>query len=481
MSGFPQILPIALRAGAWHTTPNAPRVRLPVLILWAALAISIEVLLEFFDAGPNWRFHPAGLNYAIAANAIMLVIAALFVAPRARMTALSALLGVGMIYAIFSQGLSMLFKWAGIVTTDVPVWSPVSIGMLVFFVTFIWWTGALVCVVRSAETPQPAPRLALRVIAMAILLIAVTIASPQDYAFRGRNFDVAQSNWWEVIRTSWNASRDDDMSRLPRMDSLSDRAELRQPALLEKAFTSLAPQREGKIDVFALGIAGWSTQDVFPKERDGALAALPQAYEIADRTIRLTNHTSSLFTQPLANRQNIAAALSAIGRAMNKEEDVLLIFMTSHGAENGFALYLPGSVEATLTPSQLASALDAEGIKNRVIIVSSCYSGAFIERLANDDTVVITASDAKSTSFGCANDRDWTYFGQALFDIGMLRHSNLQSAFEDARSQILQWEARDKIPASNPQAHFGATVMAKLRTLTGDSRSAEIPVPVARP
>ena len=67
-----------------------------------------------------------------------------------------------------------------------------------------------------------------------------------------------------------------------------------------------------------------------------------------------------------------------------------------------------------MTPQEVAAVLDREGIKNRVVIVSACYSGTFVPPLANDNTIVLTAADAKSTSFGCAPERDWTYFGDAF-------------------------------------------------------------------
>jgi hypothetical protein len=36
-----------------------------------------------------------------------------------------------------------------------------------------------------------------------------------------------------------------------------------------------------------------------------------------------------------------------------------------------------------------------------VILVSACFSGGWIEPLASDTSLVITASDAEHTSYGC--------------------------------------------------------------------------------
>ena len=131
--------------------------------------------------------------------------------------------------------------------------------------------------------------------------------------------------------------------------------------------------------------------------------------------VRLVNHRETLESLPLANQRNFAAAVRALGEVMDKDADVLLLLMTSHGETTGFGLRLPSEVVTQLTPQEVAAALDSEGIKNRVVIVSACYAGTFVPPLANDNTIVHTAADARSTSFGCAPERDWTYFGDAFF------------------------------------------------------------------
>src|SRR5215831_21046732 len=86
-----------------------------------------------------------------------------------------------------------------------------------------------------------------------------------------------------------------------------------------------------------------------------------------------------------------------------KGTDVFLLLMTSHGEASGFGLRLPSEVVTQLTPQEVAAVLDREGVKNRIAIVSACYSGTFVPPLANDNTIVLTAADAQSTSFGCVD------------------------------------------------------------------------------
>jgi hypothetical protein len=136
--------------------------------------------------------------------------------------------------------------------------------------------------------------------------------------------------------------------------------------------------------------------------------------------------------------------------------------MTSHGYTPGVSLYFPGIVNAWISPEDVAVVLDREGIKNRVVIVSACYAGVFVAPLANDDSFVITAADDHSVSFGCSNEREWTYFGEAFFNQSLKRGVDLQAAFANAKATIAQWESRDGLSASNPTAHFGQTLVDKL-------------------
>jgi hypothetical protein len=144
--------------------------------------------------------------------------------------------------------------------------------------------------------------------------------------------------------------------------------------------------------------------------------------------VRLVNHRETLESLPLATRRNFAAAVHGLGEILDKETDVLLLVMTSHGEPAGFGLPLPGDVVTHLTPQDVGATFDREGIKNRVVIVSACYCGTFVAPLANDRTIVVTASDAKSTSFGCAPERDWTYFGDALFRQSLRPGRDFQAA-----------------------------------------------------
>ena len=59
--------------------------------------------------------------------------------------------------------------------------------------------------------------------------------------------------------------------------------------------------------------------------------------------------------------------------------------------------------------------LRESGIRWRVIVVSACYAGSFIEPLRDENTDHPDRGGRDRTSFGCSDDNDLTYFGEAFY------------------------------------------------------------------
>jgi hypothetical protein len=152
---------------------------------------------------------------------------------------------------------------------------------------------------------------------------------------------------------------------------------------------------------------------------------------------------------------------------MDPAEDVLVLLLTSHGSrEDGISIrtgLLP--IGSDLPPGDLRAALDDSGIKWRIVIVSACYAGVFVEPLKSDTTLVITAADADHTSFGCADDRDLTYFGEAFLRDALPRAPSLEAAFRSAREDIAGREKAEKLTPSHPQFFVGEAMARKLAEL----------------
>jgi hypothetical protein len=162
-----------------------------------------------------------------------------------------------------------------------------------------------------------------------------------------------------------------------------------------------------------------------------------------------------------ATVETLNATLQAQAKRMNRDGDILFLILTSHGSRDGLAV-TAGRMTETLKPSSLAEMLERTGIRYKVVIISACYSGVFIPRIANPDTLVITAADADHTSFGCEDKAKWTYFGDAFFNIALRQANNLKDAFLLARSLVSKRELRQGFEPSQPQMAGGRNVESLL-------------------
>ena len=106
--------------------------------------------------------------------------------------------------------------------------------------------------------------------------------------------------------------------------------------------------------------------------------------------------------------------------------------------------------------------LDESNVKWRVVIVSACYSGSFIDDLASPTTLVITAAASDRASFGCSNENEWTYFGRAYFEQALKQTGSLTSAFEIAKEIIAAREIVENKEASLPQLSLGDEIKTHL-------------------
>jgi len=239
-----------------------------------------------------------------------------------------------------------------------------------------------------------------------------------------------------------------------------------QPQLLEREIGRLEKGNKGKIDLYFVGAAGWAGQDVFMKEVVAVNKLFEERFGARGRTIRLVNNAKTAADLPIASVTSLERALQAVGQAMDRDEDVLFLFMTSHGSrDHRFSLEFWPLRFKELTPAVLREMLDASGIRRRVIVVSACYSGGFLDALKDDNTVVITAASPDRNSFGCSNEAEFTYFGKAYFDEALRKTYSFIDAFEIARPVIEQREKQENYAPSGPLIFVGRDIRAPLQEL----------------
>ncbi len=249
-----------------------------------------------------------------------------------------------------------------------------------------------------------------------------------------------------------------------------------QADLIDRSLQAVGGAGSAQPRAFFLGFAGVGEEKEFAQEIGLASRVLGERYDIGNRSVSLINDQRDLERAPLATVSGLRYALLGLASRMNLDQDVLILSISSHGSEDhgseGPAIVVSNAQLPLddLTDEDLADALRESGIRWRVIIISACYAGAFIDELRDPQTIVITAAAADRTSFGCSNDRDLTYFGEAFYRDALPGARSLREAFETAKAAIAARERSEHITPSEPQGYFGAKLEAKL---AGMSSSAE--------
>ncbi|MEJ8839214.1 C13 family peptidase [Ramlibacter sp. AN1133] len=278
----------------------------------------------------------------------------------------------------------------------------------------------------------------------------------------------------------WEAPQSVAVDESPKLVLTQESFELQQ-TVFERAVESLAPERPGVTDVYGLVFAPFAAEDVFLKESALVADVLAQRFDARGRVLQLVNHVDTVESLPWATPLNLKRAIDALARRMDREHDLLVIYLTSHGARDFqlAAAHPPLSVDA-ISPGELRVALDEAGIRNRVIVISACYSGGWVGPLAGHTTLVMTAADGDHTSYGCGRASDLTYFGRAVFDEQLRRTYSFEQAFAAAVPLIRQREEEAGKPDgfSNPQISVGEGIKPLLQAL--ESRLAAT-APTPRP
>jgi hypothetical protein len=258
------------------------------------------------------------------------------------------------------------------------------------------------------------------------------------------------------------------------------RAELAEHRRLTAALAALAPQRKSAVDAYVVAV-GLDSDAVFGREAREAGRVLARRYDAAGRTLVLAG-TDGASPGILArgSLHSLSLALARVAELMDRREDVLVLYTTGHGTRAGLAYHDGDEGFGLLTPARLAALLDELGIKNRLLILSACYSGVFVPVVWSDTTALVTAASADRTSFGCAADNDWTFFGDAMINRALRKPQPLAAASAEAVRLIGEWEAAKGYEPSYPQVSLGAGIDAWLKPL--EARMPKVATaPVGRP
>jgi hypothetical protein len=275
---------------------------------------------------------------------------------------------------------------------------------------------------------------------------------------------VASSSTSAPANASSSDSDDsDDNDNWPNQAPSPEQVIYSQPGMVHQAISQLTPRVSDKTNLYLVAFAGDGGEDVFRNEAEYAAQLFTRRFGPTAHAVVLENNPSTLQSHPLANWSNLEDALDQLSHVMKPDEDILVLYMTSHGDEDHNLL-----VDMDPLPLDQIGAPDLAGIlkkrpfKWKVVVVNACYSGGFVPDLRGPGTLVLTAARTDRSSFGCGSDSDITYFGKAWLVDALNKTDNFVDAFQFAKDDIADWEKDQKLTPSEPQIDVGNGIAQQL-------------------
>jgi len=424
----------------------------PQLLALIGLQLAIVFACNFLEVGPNGQlnvFSMPGITFGV----VLALAAACVLSFTARrsdqvLALLVAFAALSIPLELISQLLSYAFTHRLITYRGPGAWA-------LYWLPH-YWLALAAGVAAARMLPLPAPR------RVGLVVLAVVVwGLPSSLIYRDRHL------WTKAYDPQEAAAFQRQHMSLAQEDVF-----YLQPQLLERALAAVAPGRKNTIDLYFVAAAGWAGQDVFMKEVNSVAKLFEDRFDAGGRTVRLINNPKSVSQSPIASVTGLQRTLARVAEAMDSDDDILFLFLTSHGSkDHRFSLEFYPMTFNELTPVVLRRLLDESGIKRRVLVVSACYSGGFIDALKDENSLIITAAAPHKNSFGCSNDADFTYFGKAYFDEALRETYSFIDAFAIAKPRIEQREKQSEYEPSDPRIYVGERIRAPLAQLERELRA----------
>jgi hypothetical protein len=226
----------------------------------------------------------------------------------------------------------------------------------------------------------------------------------------------------------------------------------KQKDKLDTLLSHFKPSTPGKPDLYMVSFGAYAGQDVFMREARFSKDYFDKHLGTLGRSVSLINNTKVMKDVPLADTTNLEYTLDRLSEVMEPEEDILFLFLTSHGSDkHELTVSFQNMPLSDLPAQKLANLLKQSKIKHKVIVVSACYSGGFIKALKDDYTMVLTSAKSDHVSFGCSDEAEFTYFGRAFFKDALPQSTSFKTAFAKANELVAEWENRERYTHSKPQ------------------------------
>lgn len=259
------------------------------------------------------------------------------------------------------------------------------------------------------------------------------------------------------------ADGNDGLEAWPPTSPTPEQVLYAQPRMLRAALADMTPRVPGKPNLYLLAFAGDGGEDVFRNEAEYSARLFGRRFGPSAHSLVLENNPGTLASHPLASWSNLESALDGLAKVMQPDQDILLLYITTHGSEDHTLLVDMDPLPLDqIDTTDLAGILAVRHFKWKVLVINACYSGGFMSRLHGNGTLLLTAARADRSSFGCGSESHITYFGHAWLVDALNHTDNFVDAFRQASTEISAWETRDKLTPSLPQIDIGSGIEEQL-------------------
>jgi hypothetical protein len=251
-----------------------------------------------------------------------------------------------------------------------------------------------------------------------------------------------------------------------------------QQFMLDRALDDLEDERPGIADLYFVGFAPDARHPGFVTDVDAAKHTMDERWKTRGRSIVLVNSPLTIAERPFATITNLREVLLEIGDLIDADDDVVMIYLTGTSRADHTLNAVNRPLElVNLSPQGLKELLDAAGIRWRIVVVSTCNAGAWIDALKDDETLVIASSAADVRGRDCDGGVSASAFGEAFFTQAMRRNDDIGTAFDAAHKGLARLHAPEPVMAMGPSL---AEHLKRLRDQSGARVVAEAAAPARR-
>lgn len=229
------------------------------------------------------------------------------------------------------------------------------------------------------------------------------------------------------------------------------------PTQLDRAESALATSDPSKRTLVFVAAALHSQSTAFQSD------ALAMENRLADfgmpmQSIVLSNPPNGQPTLfPAATQQNLSEVFTRVGGWSDKYPLTVIVLISSHGHVDQLAIDIAGQAHPPIRSSVLDRWLRRiNPAAPTAVLLSACHSGSFVPALGNGSRVLLTASAADRSSFGCNPKSTNTWFMESLLEHGLRPELSWREAFNRTAKRVEAREKELKFIPSMPQASIPA-------------------------